>query len=120
VLTGGERRTTTKDTPRESKRTVKETAMSKPIICPGCHQRITFSRDQGFTECGGEGNGVCAETVLAHDLNDGKGLRSALKDYTEFTTAIEYEGPIPTVDLLVEILDAHDAVAAESRSYRRR
>lgn len=46
--------------------------MSRPIrqvYCPGCGQVITVS-PAGVTECGGEGEGVCAATIYAFDLRD--------------------------------------------------
>jgi hypothetical protein len=36
------------------------------VYCPGCGALLTNT--QGFTECGGEGEGVCAETIYALDL----------------------------------------------------
>jgi hypothetical protein len=88
--------------------------MPQPIICPGCNQRITFSASQGFTECGGEGNGICAEAALAYDIDSGKGIRKALRAYTE----LDDSSAEITVDQLAAILDAHDAVAAQSRPRR--
>jgi hypothetical protein len=37
--------------------------------CPGCRQRLETA--QGFTECGGEGEGVCAAAAYAFDRVSG-------------------------------------------------
>jgi hypothetical protein len=39
--------------------------MFTPHVCPACGAAITTT--QGFSECGGEGEGVCAVTAYAFD-----------------------------------------------------
>ena len=77
---------------------------SKAERCPGCGQRITT--DQGFTECGGEGEGICAEAVFAFDQK-AHGRPHAV---AEWKTMWENKR-MPTQKKCDAILAAHNAAA---------
>ena len=75
------------------------------MTCPGCGQPITF--DQGFTECGGEGEGICAEAVFAFDQKV-HGRPHAVAEWKEM-----WENKrMPTQKKCDAIMAAHNAVAS--------
>ena len=75
------------------------------MTCPGCGQPITF--DQGFTECGGQGEGICAEAVFAFDQKV-HGRPHAVAEWKEM-----WENKrMPTQKKCDAIMAAHNAVVA--------
>jgi hypothetical protein len=75
--------------------------------CPGCGQPITF--DQGYTECGGEGEGICANAVFAYDQK----TRGRPYAVAEWKGMWDNERTMPTKKMCEAILAAHDSVASE-------
>lgn len=60
--------------------------MTRRIYCPGCGAPITNT--DGVTECGGEGEGVCAATIYAFNLRD-SGSAYALAEWRDLWSDTE-------------------------------
>lgn len=75
------------------------------VVCPGCDQEIEISG--GMTECGGEGEGICAEGAFAFEVRETSRARAE--------DAWEGEGGPPAARACSEIIRAHEKAARRIR-----